>query len=81
MKVPVDEEHAGQRDPYTQAGVDADRQERALGGLLAHIGRLSSKRQLLPIGLFANVLDLGHGFGDKLLGADLDHRAQVRFLA
>ena len=63
MKVPVNEEHARKRDPYTQAGVDSDRQERALGGLLAHIGRLPSKRQLLPIGLFANVLDLGQGLG------------------
>lgn len=63
MKASTDHEPAGHADAYTEAGVDSARQERALRGLLSHIGQTRTGRQLLPIGLFANVLDLGNGLG------------------
>lgn len=53
---------------YTAAGVDTAKEEIALQGLLAQIQRSFALRTglgavKLPIGYFANVLDLGHGIG------------------
>lgn len=53
---------------YSTAGVDSSAAERALDGLLASVRHSFSFRPgmgkpLLPMGFFANVLDLGHGVG------------------
>jgi phosphoribosylformylglycinamidine cyclo-ligase len=53
---------------YADAGVDSDRAESALAGLLTSVRPTFALRQghgrpLLPIGAFANVLDLGDGKG------------------
>jgi phosphoribosylformylglycinamidine cyclo-ligase len=55
-------------DHYTQAGVDTSAEEHAMAGLLRHVNqtfafRPGVGRPLLPIGYFANVLDLGRGQG------------------
>src|SRR5262245_61066729 len=53
---------------YQQAGVDADRASTSLKGLLDWVMRTHSLRQdvgavRLPIGYYANVIDLGYGLG------------------
>lgn len=53
---------------YRNAGVDVAREERALAGLRRWVDatfafRRDTGRVLLPIGYFANVLDLGNGLG------------------
>jgi phosphoribosylformylglycinamidine cyclo-ligase len=53
---------------YADAGVDSDRADAALAGLLTSIRPTfalgpEGRRPLLPIGAFANVLDLGGGLG------------------
>jgi phosphoribosylformylglycinamidine cyclo-ligase len=53
---------------YADAGVDSDQADRALAGLLRSIRptfgfRPGTGRPLLPIGAYANVLDLGGGVG------------------
>ena len=51
---------------YKKAGVDAAREEAALQGLLAWVGKTSafgSRPVTLDIGYFANVIDLGGGLG------------------
>ena len=63
MRASVEQEPARPGHAYTQAGVDSARQERALEGFLQHIRSTASRRQLLPISLFANVLDLGNKIG------------------
>ncbi|HLG50545.1 MAG TPA: AIR synthase related protein, partial [Chloroflexota bacterium] len=55
-------------DLYRRAGVDAAAEERGLAGLLRSINQTFSLRPaigrpILPIGYFANVLDLGNGLG------------------
>jgi len=55
-------------DLYRRAGVDAAAEERGLAGLLRSINQTFSLRPAigrptLPIGYFANVLDLGQGMG------------------
>ena len=55
-------------DVYTRAGVDGAVEERGLEGLLHFVNRTFAFRPgvgkpLLPIGYFANVLDLGRGQG------------------
>lgn len=75
----------GQPDAYAQAGVDSVAEEHGLNGLLASVNqtfplRPGVGRPLLPIGYFANVLDLGggqglaistDGVGTKLLVAEM----------
>lgn len=57
------------RVSYRDAGVDTERAEEGLQGLLRHIRRTFEFRAgargsvVLPIGFFANVLDLGNGTG------------------
>ena len=63
MTASVQQGPASRAQAYTDAGVDSARQKRALKGLLRQIARIASPRQRLPIGLFANVLDLGDGKG------------------
>ena len=74
-----------QRDAYARAGVDSTAKEEGLSGLLQLINRTFAfrpgvGRPVLPIGYFANVLDLGRGqglaistdgVGTKLLIAEL----------
>jgi len=53
---------------YAEAGVDIDRCGRALRKMLGWVGRTAEfrpalGRSVLPIGHFANVLDIGHGMG------------------
>jgi phosphoribosylformylglycinamidine cyclo-ligase len=53
---------------YAESGVDIDRAGRALKGMLHWINqtldfRTGVGRSALPIGHFANVLDIGHGMG------------------
>jgi len=53
---------------YAEAGVDIDRCGRALAKMLGWVGRTAEfrpelGRSVLPIGHFANVLDIGHGMG------------------
>ncbi len=74
-----------QRDAYAKAGVDSAAKEEGLSGLLQLINRTFAfrpgvGRPVLPIGYFANVLDLGRGqglaistdgVGTKLLVAEL----------
>lgn len=57
-------EHAG----YRQAGVDTSAEEQAMAGLRRWVegtfaNRTERGKALLPIGYFANVLDLGNGLG------------------
>jgi len=53
---------------YQQAGVDADRASAGLKGLLHWVRQTHALRQdvgavRLPIGYYANVIDIGHGMG------------------
>jgi phosphoribosylformylglycinamidine cyclo-ligase len=55
-------------DVYSRAGVDTEAEERGMATLLHHVNgtfglRPGIGRPLLPIGYFANVLDLGRGQG------------------
>jgi phosphoribosylformylglycinamidine cyclo-ligase len=55
-------------DIYSRAGVDTEAEERGMAALLRHVNgtfglRPGIGRPLLPIGYFANVLDLGRGQG------------------
>ncbi|MBI2940798.1 MAG: phosphoribosylformylglycinamidine cyclo-ligase [Chloroflexi bacterium] len=73
---------------YAAAGVDVEGEERGMGGLLAWAQqsftlRLGPGRPCLPLGYYANVLDLGNGtglaistdgVGTKLFIAELMHR-------
>ncbi len=57
-----------QTNRYTRSGVDSVAEERGLEGLLGYVNRTfplrpGLGRPLLPIGYFANVLDLGRGQG------------------
>jgi phosphoribosylformylglycinamidine cyclo-ligase len=66
MPRPVSEPE--QPDVYARAGVDAGAEERGMAGLLRYVNQTFSfrpglGRPLLPIGYFANVLDLGRGQG------------------
>jgi phosphoribosylformylglycinamidine cyclo-ligase len=75
-------------DVYASAGVDTEREEEGMAGLLGSVNatfafRPGIGRPLLPIGSFANVLDLGNGqglaistdgVGTKLLVAELMNR-------
>ncbi|MBI4492347.1 MAG: phosphoribosylformylglycinamidine cyclo-ligase [Chloroflexi bacterium] len=84
----LDTANAGRSLTYSSAGVDTDREERALSGLIRQVApTLELRRGLgearLPIGFFANVLDLGNnlglaistdGVGTKLLVAQMMDR-------
>jgi phosphoribosylformylglycinamidine cyclo-ligase len=53
---------------YAQAGVDSNKEELALRGLLkwvnkSHLLRTEIGSPKLKIGFFANVIDIGEGFG------------------
>lgn len=55
-------------DRYAAAGVDTDRGAAFLGNLVRWVGRTAEfptglGRQLLDVGYYANVLDIGHGLG------------------
>jgi len=55
-------------DVYSEAGVDSAAEERGMASLLRYVNqtfalRPGVGRPLLPIGYFANVLDLGRGQG------------------
>lgn len=57
-----------QQDAYSQAGVNTTAEEQGMAGLLQYVNqtfafRPGVGRPLLPIGYFANVLDLGRGQG------------------
>jgi phosphoribosylformylglycinamidine cyclo-ligase len=66
MAKSIDAASAG--DVYSQAGVDTAAEEQGMAGLLRYVNqtfalRPGIGRPLLPIGYFANVLDLGRGLG------------------
>ncbi len=61
-------EHQTSRASYLDAGVDVEREERALSRLVAVATETFGfaqgiGRPVLPIGFFANVIDIGHGTG------------------
>ncbi|MDO8672940.1 MAG: phosphoribosylformylglycinamidine cyclo-ligase [Dehalococcoidia bacterium] len=58
----------GSESAYSEAGVDTAGEERAMTGLLGWINKTLELRRgigeaKLPIGFFANVVDIGHGMG------------------
>ena len=66
--MPQSIEPPSQKDTYSQAGVDTAAEERGMAALLDHVNQTFAFRPgvgkpLLPIGYFANVIDLGHGQG------------------
>lgn len=83
-----DTPHSDAETTYAAAGVDAAGEESSLAGLLHWVNRSLELRQgvgevKLPVGFFANVIDLGHsmglaistdGVGTKLLVAQRMHK-------
>ena len=66
--MPQSIEPPSQKDTYSQAGVDTAAEEQGMAALLDHVNQTFAFRPgvgkpLLPIGYFANVIDLGHGQG------------------